>query len=97
MDNSKKATNFEQGTSSQCIEMKQSDKQHNKFFSPEQLLEMYPYAKEIGWTKKDVEFLADEKLVLKDPRSEQLMILSKSFEEILEHHRLQQKKEGKSA
>lgn len=87
MGNSKKGTNLERGSSILYIDMKHSEKQNDNYYTPEELLEMYPYAKEIGWSKSNVEFLAQEELVVKDKHSDELRILSESFEKILEYHK----------
>lgn len=90
MENSKKATNFIAESSSECMVMKESEKQHDKYCTPEQLLEEFQYAKDIGWTVDEIKFLAQERLLLVDESSNDLRILHDSFARILEFHKKQQ-------
>lgn len=78
-------------TNQQCDTM-QNSSSSSKLSTPDQLLEKYPYAKEIGWTADDIKFLFEEKLV-KGELSQQLLILNESFENLLEFHKKQQQSE----
>jgi len=61
----------------------------NVLLTPEQLLNDYPYAQQIGWTVQQIEFLFENKLLVGE-RSDELKIYSESFEKILEFHKKQQ-------
>lgn len=87
MENSKKATNFTEDSSTVCIAMKDSEKQHDKFSTPEELLEEFQYAKDIGWTVEQIKFLAKVHLVKVDEGASKLMILQESFVDILNRHK----------
>ena len=61
----------------------------NVLLTPEQLLNDYPYAQQIGWNVQQIEFLFDNNLLVGE-RSDELKISSESFEKVLEFHRKQQ-------
>lgn len=68
--------------------------QLDDYRTPEELLNMYPYTNEIGWTVSNLEFLAQEELVLSDESTGVLKIEIASFERILDFHK--KKKEDKN-
>ena len=92
MSKTKKATFFNRDSSSNCVAMNEFDDKQNNQFTPEQILEHFPYAKHIGWTADQVRFLYERNLIKGqiDTATNQLHILSDSFAELLEFYKSQQ-------
>lgn len=82
-------TNYIAPTTQQESDMAQNSPSENERSTPNQLLDKYPYAKQIGWTVEDIRFLYDENLV-DGELADELLILNKSFEKVLELHRKNQ-------
>lgn len=85
-------TNYIAPTTEQESDMAENSPSKNKRSTPNQLLEKYPYAKQIGWTVDDIEFLFNEKLV-EGELADELLILNESFEKVLELHKKNQQSE----
>lgn len=66
----------------------------NALLTPSELLEKFPYAKEIGWDEKKIKFLYDQHMIdgNYNETTAELKVLGKSFSEVLSFHKTQQKK-----
>ncbi|GAB5417604.1 MAG: hypothetical protein Crog4KO_25890 [Crocinitomicaceae bacterium] len=91
MTDKENATNLESEASNNYTVMSRPNPD-TSYLTPSELLENYPYAKEIGWDEDKIKFLFDEHIVdgNYDDTEEKLTVLGRSFQEVLNFHKEQQ-------